>query len=147
MNCDKAYRIRSIESFCLPEYLEAILNSPRILDEIERIKSGINDSGVNLNQGAFLRLEIPYCSVDEQKQIIMELDRTLSVLNKKHEIIEASLAQSEILRQSILKKAFSGQLVPQDPNDEPASALLARIQTDKDSRLAKPKTPADSTIK
>ncbi len=41
------------------------------------------------------------------------------------------LQQAEALRQSILKKAFSGQLVPQDPNDEPASALLARIKTER----------------
>jgi len=45
--------------------------------------------------------------------------------------IRASLKQSEALRQSILKKAFSGQLVAQDPNDEPAAALLERIRTEK----------------
>ncbi|WNB76410.1 hypothetical protein [Methylomonas koyamae] len=44
--------------------------------------------------------------------------------------ITAALQQAEALRQSILKKAFSGQLVPQDPNDEPAGALLERIQSE-----------------
>ena len=47
------------------------------------------------------------------------------------ELIQNSIAQIDALRQSILKKAFSGQLVPQDPNDEPASVLLERIQAEK----------------
>jgi type I restriction enzyme S subunit len=137
MNCDKVYRIRSIETICLPDYLEAVLNSPRILDEIESIKSGINDSGVNLNQGAFLRLAIPFCPIDEQAATILKLEQTLSVLNKQDETIEVALEQSETLRQSILKKAFSGQLVPQDPNDEPARVLLERIR-EKQTALVKP---------
>jgi type I restriction enzyme S subunit len=53
--------------------------------------------------------------------------------------ITTALQQAEALRQSILKKAFSGQLVPQDPNDEPASELLARIRAERDAPSAKPK--------
>lgn len=139
MNCDKVYRIRSIESICLPVYLEALLNSPRTLDEIEQIKSGINDSGVNLNQGAFLRLSIPCCSIEEQKEIILQLDQVASVLNKKEETIGVALQQSETLRQSILKKAFSGQLIPQCPDGGSARALLARIQSEQ-SELAASET-------
>ena len=61
-----------------------------------------------------------------------------------HNELEASLIKSEALRQSILKKAFSGQLVPQDPNDEPAAVLLERIRAEKaamaeKTRQAKPK--------
>ncbi|MEQ1838558.1 MAG: hypothetical protein ABL858_09555, partial [Candidatus Nitrotoga sp.] len=52
----------------------------------------------------------------------------LSEVDQLEQTLSASLQQSESLRQSILKKAFSGQLVPQDPHDEPASALLARIK-------------------
>lgn len=131
MNCDKAYRIRSLDSVCAPSYLEGVLNSPKILDTLEHIKSGINDSGVNLNQGAFLRLAIPLCSLSEQTALLIELEEKLSSLDQLENTIATSLQQAEALRQSILKKAFSGQLVPQNPDDEPASMLLERIRAER----------------
>ena len=50
-----------------------------------------------------------------------------------HDIAWESLKEAERLRQSILKRAFEGKLVPQDPNDEPASVLLERIKLSKKS--------------
>ena len=50
--------------------------------------------------------------------------------------MEASLQQAERLRQSILKRAFYGELVPQDPNDEPASVLLERIRAQREAEQA-----------
>ncbi|HAT8828335.1 TPA: restriction endonuclease [Legionella pneumophila subsp. pneumophila] len=137
MNCDKVYRIKSLENICLPEYLEAVLNSPVILDALEYVKSGINDSGVNLNQVAFLNMLIPYCNLSEQKELISKVEELLSKINKQQEILEISLKQADTLRQSILKKAFSGMLVPQDQNDEPASALLEQIKTEKAAQTIK----------
>ena len=76
-------------------------------------------------------IPLPLCSLLEQQQIILELDARLSEVDQLDQTITTSLQQAEALRQSILKKAFSGQLVPQDPNDEPASELLARIRAEK----------------
>lgn len=139
MNCDKAYRIRALSSLCSAQFLESVLNSPRVLDVLERIKSGINDSGVNLNQGAFLGLAIPFCGLTEQQAVVDELESKLSEADQLDQTLATALQQADALRQSILKKAFSGQLVAQDKNDEPATALLERIRAGKSNGMSTPR--------
>ena len=65
-----------------------------------------------------------------------EVERRLSLIQQAEAAVEASLQRAERLRQSILKRAFSGQLVPQDPNDEPASVLLERIRAQREAEPA-----------
>jgi type I restriction enzyme S subunit len=71
-------------------------------------------------------------SLSEQEQIIKEIEFRLSVCDKLEETVQQSLNKIEYLRQSILKKAFEGKLVPQDPNDLPAGELLKQIKIKKD---------------
>ena len=71
-------------------------------------------------------------SIIEQQQIVSEIEERLSVCDKLEESINQTLQQSESLRQSILKKAFEGKLVPQNPKNEPASALLERIKAERE---------------
>ena len=86
---------------------------------------GVNQSNINGNK--LQEYPLPYCSIGEQEKIVLLLDEKLSALDATESEITTALAKITALRQSILKKAFSGQLVPQDPSDEPASALLARL--------------------
>jgi type I restriction enzyme, S subunit len=81
-------------------------------------------------------LPVPVCSTSEQDQIIRTLDEQCSSISALESDIDTNLQKAEALRQSILKKAFAGELVPQDPNDEPASQLLARIRAERAARDA-----------
>ena len=69
----------------------------------------------------------------EQQRIVGEVERRLSVVQQAEDTVDASLKRAVRLRQSILKQAFSGQLLPQDPNDEPASLLLERIRAQREA--------------
>lgn len=77
------------------------------------------------------KYQIPKATLSEQNKIIQEIESRLSVCDKIEETIESSLQQAEALRLSIIKKAFEGKLVPQEPNDEPAEKLLERIRAAK----------------
>lgn len=78
------------------------------------------------------RLPVPLPSYNEQTVFVEKIENIFNRISENEAVIDAELLHAETLRQSILKKAFSGQLVPQDPSDEPASKLLARIQAEKE---------------
>ena len=63
--------------------------------------------------------------------IVRLLDSDVEVIERNEREIDGALRKSEALRQAILQKAFTGRLVPQDPTDEPAATLLARLRTER----------------
>jgi type I restriction enzyme S subunit len=84
-----------------------------------------------LNKSKFERLVVPIPSLNEQVAVIERLEERLSRVEDQEMAIGLSLKQSTAQRQNILRAAFAGQLVPQDPNDEPASVLLERIRKER----------------
>ena len=98
-------------------------------EELEKFAPATAQKNINLK---FLsELAIPLPPLAEQRRIVDEVERNLSIVQQSEAAIEASLKRSERLRQSILKQAFSGQLIPQNPDDEPAPKLLGRIRTER----------------
>ena len=119
------------------KFIGLFFQSPVYRNEISRLSIGININ--NLRRENIETMLIPLPPLAEQEQIVSELERHLSVADAAEATLEAELKRAERLRQSILKHAFSGKLVPQDPNDEPASVLLEKIRDEKDQQQPKRK--------
>jgi type I restriction enzyme S subunit len=126
------------------KYVWYYFQSPFYWSQIIDKQVGTGQPNVNGTKLGQLKIVIPP-NIENQQAIVSEIESRLSVCDKLEETIQTSLKQAEILRQSILKKAFSGQLVSQDPNDEPASLLLEKIQAERAKNT--PKTPRKSRKK
>ncbi|MBI5424201.1 MAG: restriction endonuclease subunit S [Opitutae bacterium] len=90
----------------------------------------------NISSKDIASLPFVRCSFPEQQEIVRKLDEQFEVIERNEREIDAALKRSEALRQAILKKAFTGRLVPQIVTDEPASALLARLHAERGSHSA-----------
>ena len=83
----------------------------------------------NLNTDMIKETLIPLCTHEEMQMVTKHIDRSLSMCDQLLAKVESQLFRADALRQSILKRAFAGQLVAQDPHEEPASMLLARLRS------------------
>lgn len=82
----------------------------------------------SINMTVLRTFPIPVASAEEQVEILSQIRTQLETILQQERAIELSLKQSSAQRQNILRAAFSGQLVPKDPNDEPANVLLENIR-------------------
>jgi type I restriction enzyme S subunit len=81
-----------------------------------------------INQKGLSTIPVPVPPKLEQIEIVQRVDRLFKLADKVEKQHQAAKQRTNRLTQSILAKAFRGELVPQDPNDEPASELLKRIK-------------------
>ncbi len=128
----------------LSEWAELFLLSPVGRDKIREAAS--STSGLytlSISKVSALPIAIP--PEEERVAILSEVNRLTSVQENLATSLRANLLRAARLRQSILEKAFRGELVPQDPNDEPASVLLERIRAERaasaQSKLARTRKP------
>jgi type I restriction enzyme S subunit len=120
--------IRPAEAL-LPAYLEAVLRSPR---QQTRLTAG---SGSTAQPHLYLKdlrqLDVPVPSSTVQKELVTALDEELAFIDRLEVDLKRALDRGSALRASILSAAFSGNLVPQDPRDDPATALIERIAAER----------------
>ncbi len=122
-----------------PDLLVAFLEHAAKTGKLDKAFTG---STINhFTKESFLVLCIPLAPLEEQKVIVEGLSSAFIHIGDQVSYIDLSLKQSAAQRQNILRAAFSGELVPQDPNDEPASVLLERIHAERVERnvLKKPR--------
>jgi type I restriction enzyme S subunit len=110
-------------------YVCVFLSTRFAYKQLEAVIHGVGRPRINTTQ--LKELLIPICSFAEQNVVMEKVDDQFSILNEMESDIDANLQKAEALRQSILKKAFAGELVPQDPADEPAAVLLARVRAER----------------
>ena len=124
---DSVVGFTATESLVLPEYVELFLKS--VQTRIESYAPATAQKNINLR--TLENLVVPFCSLAEQRVLVSRLEKVLLATENQRSDIDRQLAKADALRQSILNKSFSGQLLPQDPNDEPASVLLERIRAER----------------
>lgn len=110
MLSDKTLRFK-FNSNVLSKYVLYYLRSKKGRNEIQRLSTGNQESMRNIGQQSIKQISLPLPSLEEQQKIVSELESKLTVCDKIEETITNSLLQAESLRQSILKKAFEGELV------------------------------------
>ncbi|MYF68651.1 MAG: hypothetical protein F4181_01145, partial [Proteobacteria bacterium] len=136
--------VRTRKQFCLLGSV-ILIKSGEVLDSLYLSfflrSSGVNKilvrrSGSTAQHAIYLRdirgMNVAVCSLPEQQEIVRLLEARFTVIEQQEREIDSALKQAETLRQTILKKAFSGHLIAQDQNDEPASVLLDRIKAMKE---------------
>jgi type I restriction enzyme S subunit len=119
-----------------PRFLELVWNAPKTAEQLRRVAS--STSGLyTLSTAKVKSIQIPVPPLDVQRAIVAAADVWSSRITALQTAIDSGRRRAAILRRSLLADAFAGRLVPQDPSDEPASELLARIRAE---RLAQERT-------
>ncbi|MGH8863233.1 MAG: hypothetical protein ACREVZ_01070 [Burkholderiales bacterium] len=116
-----------------PKYVDIFLNSPTGQMAIQRVAS--STSGLyTLSISKIEKLPLTLAPTTEQDIIIEAVEDQLSVIDHLEADLDVKLKSVQVLRQAILHHAFTGRLVPQDANDEPAAEILKRIAAERESR-------------
>ncbi|HCG5954832.1 TPA: restriction endonuclease subunit S [Vibrio parahaemolyticus] len=129
----------TFSKYVLPEivahYINSVLGKKWIAEVMNQTAGQANVNGTKLGE-----LAIPLPPFVEQVELVQKVTNEFESIDQQSEATTLGLKQSEAQRKNILKSAFSGQLVPQDPNDEPASVLLKKIKQEREALAKKPKT-------
>lgn len=141
--CGTGSMILRVIPSLMPEYLRVFLSSPATVQALEA--DAVGSTMVNLNQRIMLSLQFRLPSTFVQHEIVRRVESLFAYADHLEALYAAARAKVEALTPALLAKAFRGELVPQDPNDEPASVLLERIRATRAEQPAaqrRPRPPA-----
>ena len=141
-------RLRVNQQIVNPTYLSLALSAPDARHAIEltaRSTSGVN----NINTEEIKLIDIKLPNFTEQTEIVRRVEELFAYADRIEARYQAARTRVDKLTPAILAKAFRGELVPQDPSDEPASVLLERIRASRaeDAASLKPKRSLGKKIK
>ena len=138
--------IRPLKQFVLPEYLYYYFANPSVQSVIEDQADGTTKQK-ELATATIKAYLTPIPPLDEQRRILAKLTEVLPVVKNYGVVYDETTAMQEAfpesLKKSILQEAVQGKLVPQDPSDEPAEALLERIRAEKQRLIKEGKIKKD----
>lgn len=121
----------------LPDFLYILLQSPEFEEHLLGKQTGTQIPHISGKQILDYSVYVP--SIEKQEEIVRRVHGLLSLADQIEEKYNSAIESVDKITQSVLGKAFRGELAPQDPNDEPASALLARIKVEKENHELIPK--------
>ncbi|GHJ06696.1 hypothetical protein TPA0907_10630 [Micromonospora humidisoli] len=101
----------------------------------------------HISQEKIRQLEVVIPDIETQLGLVRQWDVFESSVNALNQMRGRAVRQGEALQNSLLAEAFAGRLVPQDPDDEPAAELLARIRAERSATIPKQRTRARRTPK
>lgn len=120
------------------KYLNFAIRSEIVQSQFKAITAGVAQQKVSLDR--FRQLALPIAPLDEQAEIVRRIESAFGWLDRMAADHAAAARLLPKLEAAIFAKAFRGELVPQDPNDEPAAKMLERIKAVRTADVAKPKT-------
>lgn len=119
------------------KFIYFMLLSKPIQDRLQKAIKGVAIRGINI--GDLRAIQVPIPPLEEQAEIVRRVEALFVLADRLEAQYLKVKEKADKLTQSVLAKAFRGELVPQDPSDEPASVLLERINAEKEAISAKPK--------
>jgi type I restriction enzyme, S subunit len=129
---DTLIRLRTLNTIVRPTWISLVWDSDRSRAHLER-RARTSAGIYKISQPDIVSVAVPVPPLAEQDRILEEFESHREQIASTTQVLVAGLKQAAAQRKNILKAAFAGQLVPQDPNDEPASELLVRIRGECDS--------------
>ena len=125
-------RLRLGHEFLNPRFVQFFMRTDFFRNEVRtRVGHAVNQ--VSINQKSLSQVPLVVAPLYEQHEIVRRVEQLLTLADQLEARYSKAQAHVDRLTQSLLAKAFRGELVPQDPNDEPASALLERIRLEVNS--------------